>query len=179
MSKLTITEALAELKTIGKRLDKKRDFVVQYLMRPEQVRDPLEKEGGTSRAIGEERQGIRDLQNRIIALRRAIQLANEANTISIAGDTRSIADWLVWRREVAPWHQQMLALLRSKIDSVRNETLRRGAAIAAPGTDTKAGDVIVNISEQELAREIERLEETLGTLDGQLSLKNATVLIEA
>jgi hypothetical protein len=38
---------------------------------------------------------------------------------------------------------------------------------------------VININEQELAKEIELLEDTLGQLDGQLSLKNATVPIAA
>lgn len=39
-------------------------------------------------------------------------------------------------------------------------------------------DVVVNISEDELAKESEKLEEMLGALDGQLSLKNATTFAE-
>ncbi len=38
-------------------------------------------------------------------------------------------------------------------------------------------DLLVNIDETALAREIEQFEDTFGQLDGQLSLKNATVTI--
>ena len=38
---LTITEALAEIKTIGKRVEAKRTFINGILWRPEAIRDPL------------------------------------------------------------------------------------------------------------------------------------------
>lgn len=41
---ITITEALAEIKTVAKRIEKKRDFIRAYLSRQEGVRDPLEKQ---------------------------------------------------------------------------------------------------------------------------------------
>lgn len=179
MSKLTITEALAELKTIGKRLDKKKEFVLGFLLRQEMIRDPLEKDGGSVQAVAAERQSARDLQERVLLLRRGIQTANERETITIGGTTRSIADWLVWRREVAPWQQQMLGAIRNQINATRTDAARKGFALVAATETSKPTDVLVNVSEKELAAEIENLENTLGTLDGQLSLKNATVLIDA
>ena len=178
MSQVTITEALAELKTIGKRLEKKKQFGLDYLMRPEHVRDPLQGDGGSAQAVARERQSISDLQERIVATRRAIQLANEGNMIAIGDRVRPIADWLVWRREIAPQHQQLLAQLRQKIDQQRNDTLRRGATLANSVESAKPGDIVVNLNEQELAKEIEEVEYILGTLDGQLSLKNATILVD-
>lgn len=178
MDAMTITEALAEMKTIGKRLEKKKKFVVDYLMRPEQVRDPLEANGGTTKVIRAERQSIADLCDRTVAIRRAIQLANEANSITVEGQTRTIADWLVWRREVAPWLQGMLGEIRGHIDRQRATMLRNGLSVVNEVQQAKPGDVVVNVNELDLAKEIETLETILGALDGQLSLKNATVTIQ-
>jgi hypothetical protein len=178
MAQITITEALAELKTIDKRIAKKREFVLTYLLRQEMFKDPLEKDGGSVSAIKRETQSIHDLEERKIVIRRAIQQANERNTVTVNKQARSIADWLVWRREVAPVYQQFLANLRSKIEQARVEAARRGAGVSGSAEAAKPTDVIVNVNEQELAREIEALEDILGTLDGQLSLKNATLLIE-
>ena len=178
MSSITITEALAELKTIGKRLEKKHQFVQDYLMRPEHIRDPLEKEGGSPQSVTREMQSIHDLNERTLSIRRAVQLANERNTILVGNETRSISDWLVWQREIAPTRQRFLAALRQKIDGQRTSTMQRGGALAIAGSETKAGDVVVNISELDLAKDIEQLEYVLGYLDGQLSLKNATVVID-
>src|SRR3954451_8770915 len=116
MAQITITEALAELKTIDKRIEKKREFVLTYLLRQEMFKDPLEKDGGSVSAIKRETQAIHDLEERKIVIRRAIQQANERNSIAVGKQARSIADWLVWRREVAPIQQQFLANIRVKIE---------------------------------------------------------------
>src|SRR5277367_6394116 len=105
MPPVTITEALAELKTIDKRIQKKREFVLGYLLRQEMFKDPLERDGGSVSAIKREMQSIRDLEERKIGIRRAIQQANERTNVTVGKQTRSIADWLVWKREVAPAYQ--------------------------------------------------------------------------
>jgi hypothetical protein len=178
MAQITITEALAELKTIDKRIAKKREFILGYLLRQEMFKDPLEKDGGSLSAIKRELQAIHDLEERKITIRRAIQQTNERSSVTVARQTRSIADWLVWRRDVAPQQQQFLASVRTRIEQARQEAARKGAGLATSPDAAKPNDVIVNVNEQELARDIEALEEVLGQLDGQLSLKNATLLID-
>lgn len=180
MAGITITEALAEIKTIGKRIEKKREFVNGFLARQDGVRDPLEKDGGSAAVIIAERQSIGDLENRIISLRRGIQRANDENTVSINGTSRSISEWLTWRRDIAPGQKAWLAGIRASLNQVRENAKRQGAAIisaTATTADSKPTDIVVNIDERRLADEIETIEETLGILDGQLSLKNATVMV--
>jgi hypothetical protein len=178
---LTITEALAELKTIDKRLEKKQEFVVMYSIRQEALKDPLEKAvvGGSPMAIKNERQAISDLLERKIKIRRLIQEANASNQITIGTESRSIADWLVWRRDSAPIQQRILTSLSSRIRTARDEAQKRGMAVVVSDQQaTKPTDILVNVNEAELMKDMERHEEILGTLDGQLSLKNATVVIE-
>lgn len=178
---LMITEALAEIKTVQKRIEKKREFVGGFLGRQDGVRDPLEKDGGSVEAIKRERQAIADLESRIVALRRGIQTANEMTTVTVNGATRSIADWLVWRRDVAPGQKKFLGSLRASLTSIRDQAKKQGVSIVSATASTaaeKPTDFIINISEQELADETEALEDTLGQLDGQLSLKNATIAIQ-
>jgi hypothetical protein len=177
---ITITEALAEIKTVQKRIASKREFVAAFLSRQDGIKDPLEKDGGSFQAIARERQAIGDLEGRIVAIRRGIQRVNDSTPITINGVSRSIADWLVWRRDVAPGHQQFLAAMRAKLNSTRDQARKQGVnMIAATAVAEKPQDFVVNINEQDLAKEIEDLEDTLGQLDGQLSLKNATVAIAA
>lgn len=177
---ITITEALAEIKTIGKRLAKKRESVQQYLARQEGVKDPLERDGGSAEFIKRERQGIADLENRIIALRRGIVRANAETKISINGVERSIEEWLIWRRDVSQGQQSFLSQLRAKVNTVREQAKRQGQnVVTRDDAAEKPTDIVVHINEVELAKEIETLEDTLGQLDGQLSLKNATVVIAA
>lgn len=181
---MTITEALAEIKTIEKRIAKKRESILGYLARQDMLRDPLAADGGSVAFIKRERQAIHDLEERVVALRRAIATANASTVFAINGGTaRSIADWLTWRREVAPGRQQFLTGLRDRVERVRREAQQKGVNVVAAasavttGGDGKPTDVLVNISEAELAKDIEALEEELGNLDGLLSLKNATTQI--
>jgi hypothetical protein len=179
---ITITEALAEIKTIGKRVEKKREFVLNYLYRQEGLKDPLEKDGGSVEAIRREMQAIHDLETRVVALRRGIQHANDKTEVTIKDNVLSIADWLTWRRDVAPSEQTFMHQMRARLHQMREVAKRGGSqvigAMASVSTDAKPTDYVINIDEAELARKTEELEELLGVLDGQLSLKNATIMIE-
>lgn len=179
MSEMTITEALAELKTIDKRVEKKQEFVLGYLWRQRGMVDPHEKAGGSVAFVAQEQQGIRDLLERKVAIRDAINQANAREVILVGGVTRSIAQWLTWRREAAPKLQQLMASQQQKINQVRQEAQRKGVSLVAGGGggEGQLTDILVNVDEKILAEQIERLEETLGTLDGLFSLKNATTTI--
>ncbi len=178
MKETTITEALAELKVITKRIENKRQFVLQHLLIGQGMKDPLEKDGGSPQIIARELQSIHDLEEEQVRIRRAIAAANANNTITIAGEGRSIADWLTWRREISAGSIQFLREISKKIQGVRGEAARRGLANAVvPTQNAKADDIVVNLSEAELGGEIERLDTTLGTLDGLLSLRNATIVV--
>lgn len=178
---ITITEALAEIKTVGKRVETKRGFIFGYLGRQDGVRDPLEKDGGSAKVIEQERQAIGDLEKRLIALRRGIQRANDETALAINGTTRSISEWLTWRRDVAPGQKQLLSGLQAGINNLRQQAKQHGAALISASASTAATaptDIIVNVDERKISEEAEALEDTLGQLDGQLSLKNATVTIK-
>ncbi len=178
MAKITITEALAEVPTIAKRIEKKQAFVMNYLYRQASVRDPHEADGGSAKLIAQEVQGIYDLCNRLIAIRAAIQKANAENFIAIGKQTRTIQDWLTWRREVAAGRQHFLGELSKTLRTVRAAAQKQGRQVVEKDPGSFNEDVIANVNEKDLAAEIEGLEETLGVLDGQLSLKNATITID-
>lgn len=175
---LTITEALAEIKTIDARIGKKSEFIKGHLVRQDGLRDPLLKDGGQSVVIAQERQSVADLAERKMALRRAIQQANDATSVTIGDVTRTISDWLVWRRDVLPGQKKLLADIAGVIQTARNEAARKGFAVVTTGDLAKAPtDIIVNADEKELSVQIEKLETIAGGLDGQLSLKNATTMV--
>lgn len=185
MSKLTITEALQEIKTIGKRLEKKRLSVAQYLARDARVRDPLERDGGSEKFIGQERQAITDLESRVIAIRTAIQFSNLNSSIKVGSIQRTVAEWLTWRREISGGAKQFLGTLANGLLNVRNEVQKKGGKLiaAAVAVNESVGPndpphVVVNLDEKKLIEEQEQMEEILGTLDGKLSLFNATTTIE-
>lgn len=174
---VTITEALAEIKTIGKRIEGKRASVTQYLYRQERLKDPLAKDGGSQAFIVAERQAIRDLQARVVSLRRAIASANASTTVIANGTPRTVAEWLTWRREVAPGESAFLQATFKAIGDVRKKAIGLGLQVSVKPTEQSVDDVLVNVDEGELAREADALANTLGTLDGLLSLTNATTQV--
>jgi len=173
---ITISEALAEIKTINKRLSKKEEFIAEHLMRPEQMRDPLEGQGGQRAAIISERQSMLDLQQRVVNIRLAIQQVNMTTDLTVLGVTKTMAAWLVWRRDVAPKEQAFLTKIRQGVAKLRQDLLKQGMKVVS-GEQASGRDVLVNIDEKLLAEGSEHLERTLGELDGMLSLKNATIMI--
>jgi hypothetical protein len=174
---ITITEALAEIPTIEKRIEKKKIFILNYLYRQSSVRDPHEKEGGSISLIAREMQAIADLEERLITIRAAIQKANSENSIKIGDQTKTIVDWLTWRREIAPKKQVFLQDLTQKINQIRQQAIKQGVGVTDKDTGFST-DFVVNINERLIAEKIEELETILGRLDGQLSLKNATIILD-
>lgn len=178
--KLTITEALAELKTIEKRLGKKREAFAPYIWRQEGLKDPMAKEeGGSAGYVSREIQGIRDLEERIISIRTAIQTVNLATSLSIEDRTRSIAGWLTWRKEVAEGQKALVRSIQTALAQTRKNALAKGLTVLKSEQEaTSSVDIIINVDEGELNREAETLEKILGDLDGKLSLLNATTYVE-
>ena len=182
MGKLTITEALAEIKTIGKRLDKKRGLVFSFLGRDERIRDPFSKEGGSQQVVAAEMQSIHDLEERLVSIRTKIQEANGRISITLQNETRTILQWLAWRKEVAPDLQQFYTKLASQLQQLRKEAQAKGMVVM--GANVRVGEgqqvvqILVNLDEKKLMEDGEKLESILGELDGQLSLKNATEFVE-
>lgn len=174
---MTITEALAEIKTIKKRMAKKQVFVHDHLFLQGHLKDPLEKEGGSPKAVAEARQAIHDLETRIVLLRTGIASANQDTIVEIEGKTLTIAAWLIWKRDVAPGREAFLEQMRHEVSSLRKQTKKTGITVVdAPATDNT--EVSIYISEKDLADQIERHEKIMGELDGKLSLVNATVQLE-
>lgn len=176
-SKLTITEALAELKTLAARVEKKRASVLTYLARDARLRDPLENDGGSPEFVRRERQAINDMNERRVKIRAAIQKSNQETRTVLQGVDRTVADWLTWRREVAPEMKQFLATLSGRIATIRKEIAPKNMKITEDGSATGADQIIVHLSEKLLSEEIEMQETILGELDGRLSLLNATTTV--
>lgn len=182
MSTTTITQALAEIRTLEKRVMKKRDFIESNLHRQEVYKDPLLNEGGQPQIIRQEQQAITDLLNRQVRLRMRINESNTTTMVEVCSVVKSVAEWLIWKREIMPGIERFMALMTQDLRGVRKQAQKSGGQyIPVDSTirDLKATDFVVNISERELALGQENLEEMTGALDGMLSLKNATTNIEA
>jgi hypothetical protein len=175
---MVLTEALAELKTLKKRMEKKEAFIRQYLVRQEQFKDPLASDGGSADVLKREMQSLRDLQDRFVKIRLAIQKTNEKEMITVAGQTYCVAEWLIWKRDVAPLQSRFLATLSQAVQQARAAAQKQGFTIATDGSASKPTDVIINVDERQMSIDAEFLEAVLGDLDGLLSLKNAVTIVE-
>lgn len=176
---MTITEALAELKTLKARVEKKQQFVIENCVRPGMIVDPMAKEGGQESRVTQERQAIRDLLKRIEAVRLAIMQKNLATELEVLGEKRSVQGWLTWRRDIAPVIQTFTKGLADRVRTARTPQAWKGINMTNHEELQKwLSAVIVNVSELEVQKDWERLAEVLGTLDGKLSLHNATNTID-
>lgn len=185
---MTITEALAEIKTINKRLEKKRAAVLSNIGRDSRLKDPLaDEEGMTStKYVAQERQAINDLEKRIVTIRNAIQEKNLVTPCTVGATTMPVQDWLNFRRDVSEGRKMFLMQLSNGIRNIRTQAQQKGgrvvAAASAQATITTEAnapmEILLHLDERELLQEQEGLEQTLGELDGKLSLLNATTVIE-
>jgi len=180
MTKITVTEALAEIKTIQKRILSKRESVMRYFARDGQVRDPLEGEvGGSAGFVSRERQAVGDLEQRIVRIRCEIQRSNLTNTLTVGEQARTVAEWLNWRREISDGQKGFLRTMTAALNDVRQRALKSGRQVKQGGEQkVELTEIVIAINERELAAENEKIEAVLGELDGKLSLANATTTIE-
>lgn len=177
MPRMTITEALADIKTCLARIAKKREAIMRYFSRDGRLRDPLETEGGSKEFVRRERQAINDLEGRIVQIRTAIQKVNLSTTLAVNGATKTVSEWLNWRREISVPRKNFLNQMATGLTQVRQNAIRQGMQVTEKESYAP-GDVVVSVGEQDLAKEIEEMETVLGALDGKLSLLNATATVE-
>lgn len=177
---ITISEGLARIKLQQKKIEKEVEFVLIHTGLQAGIKDPLEKDGGQPEQVRRRLQAIKDMGEEILRIRKEIARANYETEVTIKRQTRSIADWLIWRREVAPMRKQMLGRIQAQIAKMKADAQRGGMKVVQPtGVETaERTDIVLNLSEVEIQEEILELEEILGTLDGILSAKNATIQIE-
>lgn len=172
---MVITEALAEIKTLERRITKREENALRYVVRQSIVRDPHEKRGGSEKYVAGERQAVDDLRDRWVQLRLAVNRANFDNSLTVHGITKTVAEWLVWRREVARGQRQFLNKIATTIQNVRAQIERQRLNNEVDAADS---ELIVNLDEKFLAERIDLFENVIGTLDGALSVFNATTKVD-
>ncbi len=176
--KITITEALARSNTIKKRIEKKRENIASLMIRQEQYKDPAGGAGSEDK-IAAELRSIASLEWDIVAIRTAINRKNDLTPCTVRDIEWQVAEWLVWKREVAPGRATRLREFLSTIDSARQTAAAKRVQVVGLGASpSEPHDVMILIDEADLRKEEEILVEILGELDGKLSLINATTYVE-
>lgn len=172
--KVTITEALSRLKLLDKRIAAKQAAIRQYIARPESLVDPLAKEGGSEEFVRRTRQSLRDLRQEKLRVRTAIFKANDTTSMTVGPRTMTIAEWLIWKREIAPLLKQELDMIVGEIRTMRQRFQR----ITGKSGEERTEPVVTAVTETMLSEEIDEYNQIVENLDGQLSLKNATVFVD-
>jgi hypothetical protein len=178
MEKMTITEALAEVKLIEKKVEKKVAHVQANLVRYEHITDPYQKEGGSQEVMRRELQAIADLDKRLVGIRGAIANANISNTLTIGEHARSIYDWITWKREIAEKRNKMYGDLSTTLKRFLDKEAAQPTVYKTDDAKVHLAKIILNVDYAATQEKYEKDGSLLETLDGKLSLKNATTLVE-
>ncbi len=180
--RMTITEGLAEIKTLNARIDKTGRDLLPFVCRPSTLRDPLEKEGGSVEFVRRQRQSVTDMMTRIADIRMAIEETNLETELTIDKQTRPVKWWLTYRHEIHQKHADLLNRIMVTTADNRRQLMntQRQRAIATPtnAAASEPTEITANYNETELIAESDGVQKLIGTLDGQLSLINATTFIE-
>lgn len=176
MRKLTITEALSETKLIKKKIDSKKEFIKANFARQGNVIDPYETEGGSRKKNESELQAIKDLESDLIEIRNAINEANKTIMVALGGREMSIAEWLVYRRDVLPERKTFYQWLQNGYANLIKQGREKDFEIKDDARTEK--QVTINVNQKDVQDEIERLIEIEENLDAKLSLINATSFVE-
>lgn len=176
---LTLTEALQETKTLKERIQKKRERVTQFLCRTALMRDRMEEEGGEEEHVRRELQAISDMEERLLDVKHSIIVANSTTVVTVEGVTRTIEDWIHWKREVAPLRKSFIERVLKHVEELRQRFDQdRRSHSSNESIDPKSFNLVVNADERVLQKELEQLELILSSLDAKLSVKNAGTLVE-
>lgn len=178
MEQITITEALAEIKLIVKKVEKKRAQMMPSLATYDHVPDPYQSAGGYKKVIDSELQSINDLSERLVRRRARIAETNATTDLTIEGRTRKISEWLAYKRECQNKfidHNQ--AMMNSANHSLKQFEQKPQLFKQNEGAEYQLAKLSLNVDLSALAKNQEYLITIKEKLDGALSLKNATILI--
>lgn len=178
MEKLTITEALSEINLIKKKTEKKETNVLSNLYRAKHIKDQLEKEGGSKTFVYSEIQAIKDLMKRYIKIKGAIAKANIENQITVNDKTMSIHDWLNWKRDCSKGEIEFNTKIHNQVKNHFDAIQRQPQVFKDDEGKTHLVEFESNVEYGDFLKSAENLQETFDKLDGQLSLKNATIVVE-
>lgn len=177
METMTITEALSEINLVQKKIQKKQETVLANLVKPKHVKDQLEAQGGSKQFIQSEVQAVSDLTRRLVMLRGSIAKANIENSITVSGKTDTIHNWLTWKRDVA---QKQIDFYNKTHITVKHELdklMRQPQVYKDDAGTTHLLEVEPNVEYGDYVKKAEETQEAFDKLDGQLSLKNATITV--
>lgn len=179
MEKLTITEALSECKLIAKKIESANKSFLSSLTRFEHENDIHEKQGGSVVYLQRQIQSAQDNAGRLERIRRAVAASNANNKIEVLGESKTVTEWLAWRKELSSAQKSVLSSAINIINSKKAEVAQRPSFYKMDkDAEPRLARLVVNAELEPLENKLLNLVEIEEKLDGQLSLKNATTTIE-
>lgn len=180
MSAISISQALAELKLLRKRIQTATSNSVFTTLKKK--RDLLDVPRFTADAQASY-QSYRDLLNRYNSIKAAIVLSNATTRVSIAGTEYTVAD-AVERKKTIEMEKNMLHLMQMQFDKVKNDydshTSSENARVerliqTELGKDAKTNvEVITQLSETFLAQNRAEIVDPLN-LAKEIAVLNKTI----
>ena len=180
MSAISISQALAELKLLRKRIQTATSNSIFATLKKK--RDLLDVQRFTSDAQASY-QSYKDLLNRYNSIKAAIVLSNATTRVSIAGTEYTVAD-AVERKKTIEMEKNMLHLMQMQFDKVKNDydshTSLENARVerliqTELGKDSKTNvEVITQLSETFLAQNRAEIVDPLN-LAKEISALNKTI----
>lgn len=179
---VTITEALATIKLVPKRINAKLQAARGYLIRERSTTDPLEKEGGSEAFVAATRQSVGDLIEDLVKMRTAVLGKSLSTELTIMiGErttTRTVQGWIIWRREAVPLLKELQGLLAIACQSAEQNAIKLKARVVEDlGVGEGRHDILVTFHQTGFHKEVEELEMVLAKLDAELSRINATTTL--
>jgi hypothetical protein len=184
MRQLLITSALAEIKILKDRIKKKNAIILTpfVMFRSSAIIDPFGRDGGSEKVIASARKSVEQMEKNIVQIRTAIQKKNLESVVTSGKYTMTIAEWLIWRRDIytdkSVALQQILARVNADRTKFANELAQVANSNSTEAQTKKAQTEVVNINQKALMEEIEDLEAAFGDIDQRLSIFNATTFID-
>lgn len=174
---ITITEALSEINLLKKKIANAESGINSLLVRATHVEDPYAASGGTPSVYRSVWQSTQDMRDRLVKIRSQISTANNEHTITINGQSKTIFDWLTWKREIyADLERSLKAQIKQLKDTIQRESDRPEVWKDKDG-NVQVVKYVRNVELKALEDQYVQLLDTYEKLDGQLSLKNATIVL--
>lgn len=178
MPQITITEALSELNLIKKKIEKKQTDVLPNLVRWDHMPDTFAKAGGSETHISSEIQSINDLRKRFVKIRSAIAEVNTKTSITVGSTTMTVNEWLNWKREIADDSRKFANNVANSVKHALDQQAQKPQLIKDDAGNVKIVNLIPNVDYAHCLKVVDEIDEMTEKLDGQLSLKNATIMIK-
>lgn len=175
---MSITEALAEIKLIQNKLQKKQQWVLQNLTKARHTTDPFASTGGIQKAAQAELQAIADLEKRMLIIRKAIMQSNVLTEATVLDKTQTIYEWLVWKKEIAKQSALFSQTIYTHTKSALDKIAHTPQAAKVEDNKTILVELDANTDYMKASVDAAYIQEILDKLDGVLSFKNATTQVE-